>query len=45
MHTVHRVHQLAGIENVCNHQLGAATLEQIAARVPDTDCGLYRPTL
>jgi hypothetical protein len=42
--TAHRVHQLAGIENVCNHNLGAATLEQIAARVPDTD-GSYRPTL
>jgi hypothetical protein len=45
MHTVHRVHQLAGIENVCNHKLDAVTLEQIAARVPDTDGGLYWPTL
>jgi hypothetical protein len=42
--TAHRVHQLAGIENVCNHNLGAATLEQIAARVPDTDGGWYWPT-
>jgi hypothetical protein len=44
LHTAHRVHQLAGIENVCNHNLGAATLEQIPARVPDTDGGSYRPT-
>src|SRR5260221_14784591 len=44
LHTAHRVHQLAGIENVWNHNLGAATLEQIAARVPDTDGGSYRPS-
>ena len=44
LHTAHRVHQLAGIENVRNHDLGAATLQQIAARVPDTDGGSYGPT-
>ena len=44
LHTAHRVYQLAGIENVCNNNVGAATLQQIAARVPDTDGGSYRPS-
>ena len=33
LHVAHRVHQLTGIENVRDHDLGTATLEQIAARV------------
>src|SRR6516164_660758 len=45
LHTAHRVRQLTRIENVCNHNLSAATLEQIAARVPHTDGGSYGPTL
>ena len=42
--TAHRVRQLTGIENICNHNLGAATLEQIAPGVPDTDGSSYGPT-
>ena len=44
LHTAHRVHQLAGIGNVCNHNFGAATLKQIAACVPHADGGSYGPT-
>jgi hypothetical protein len=35
---------LTGIENVRDHDLGAATLEQIAARVPHADGGAYGVT-
>ena len=43
LHTAHRVHQLTGIKDVRNHDLGAAALEQIAASVPPADDGSYRP--
>ena len=43
LHTAHRVHQLTGIKDVRNHDLGAAALEQIAATVPPADHGSYRP--
>ena len=34
----------SSIENICNHNLSAATLEPIAPRVPDTDGGSYWPS-
>jgi AcrR family transcriptional regulator len=43
LHTAHRVHQLIGIKDVRNHDLGAAALEQIAASVPAADYSSYRP--
>src|SRR5258708_37420091 len=43
LHTTHRVHQLTGIKDVRNHDLGAAALEQIAASVPPADDGSHRP--
>jgi hypothetical protein len=43
LHATHRVRQLAGIEDIRHHDLSAATLEQIAPRVPDTDGGSHWP--
>jgi len=44
-HTAHCVRQLTRIEKVCDHNLSAATLEQIAPCVSDTDGSSYGPTL
>jgi hypothetical protein len=44
LHAAHSVHQLTGIENVRIHDLGTATLEQIAAPVPHADGGSYGTT-
>jgi hypothetical protein len=44
LHPAQRVHQLAGIENVREHDLGTAPLEQIAAGVLHADGGAYGVT-
>ena len=44
LHPAQGVHQLAGIENVRDHDLGTAPLEQIAAGVLHADGGAYGVT-
>jgi hypothetical protein len=44
LHAARRVHQLTGIENVRNNDLGAAALKQIAAGVTHPDDGAYGVT-
>ena len=43
LYSTHRICQLTGIENVGHHYLSAATLEEIAPRISDTDGGSYWP--
>jgi hypothetical protein len=45
LYATHRIGQLTGIENVCHHDLSAATLEENAPRISDPNGGPYWPPL